>query len=556
MRRLLLTLTMLGIAAYAQAQTQGAGLRIGMRDDPDILDPTLSRTYVGTLVMTAMCDKLFDFDAKQAIVPVLATGYEQVDPVTLLIRLRPGVQFQDGEKFDAAAVKYGLERHVNLPGSFRRNEIGAMERVEVVDPLTVRVVLKQPFSPFIAVLTDRAGMMVSPKAAEAAGKDFGLHPVCAGPFRFVERVAQDRIVLERFPGYWDAGRIHYDRVTYRVMPDSSIRLANLKAGALDTAEVAPLDVQAAKADPKLAVVDVAGLGYGALTVNLAGTTPMARDQRVRAAFQLALDRAALSQVVFAGMYAPVAQAISASSPYYAPDVPMPPHDVAAARALLQQAGVAAPLRVELLVYNTPQGVQAGEVIQAMAAEAGFDVRRDRGGVRRGAGGDDAGGVRPHAGRLVWAAGPGQQLLCVPAHRQRPEHRQVLEPEGGCAAGAGPGGGRPGEAAGDVWRALDAGAGGPAADLSVDDPEHPGDVTQGARGDAAGERAFAAAGYQAGPLRGGARRAFAAARYLPVTRLTLRASPSFVRLSAFTSVPCNLALSLRAACGMAIQGQQG
>ena len=75
-----------------------------MRDDPDILDPTLSRTYVGTLVMTAICDKLFDFDANQAIVPVLAAGYEWVDATTLLIRLRPGVQFHNGEPFDAAAV--------------------------------------------------------------------------------------------------------------------------------------------------------------------------------------------------------------------------------------------------------------------------------------------------------------------------------------------------------------------------------------------------------------------------------------------------------------------
>ena len=370
MRRLLLTAALLGFAAHAQAQA----LRIGMRDDPDILDPTLSRTYVGTLVMTAICDKLFDLDDKQAIVPVLASGYEWTDPVTLVIHLRSGVLFQDGEAFDAAAVKYTLDRHATLNGSFRRSEIGAMERVEVVDPLTVRVVLKQPFSPFIAVLTDRAGMMVSPKAAEAAGKDFGLHPVCAGPCRFVERVAQDRVVLKRSPRYWDAGRIHYDRVTYQVMPDSSIRLANLKAGALDIAEVAPLDVQAAKADARLAVVDVAGLGYGALTVNLAGASPIARDARVRMAFQLALDRAALSQVVFAGLYEPDAQAISAASPYYAPGVPMPPHDVAAARVLLRQAGVATPLRVDLLVYNTPQGVQAGEVIQAMAAEAGFDVR--------------------------------------------------------------------------------------------------------------------------------------------------------------------------------------
>ena len=172
----------------------------------------------------------------------------------------------------------------------------------------------------------------------------------------------------------DAGRIHYNRVTYQVVPDSSIRLANLQAGALDIAEVAPLDVQTAKSDPKLAVVSVPSLGYGALTVNLAGQSPIALDPRVRRAFQLSLDRVALSQVVFAGMYEPNAQAISAASPFYAPAVPMSPHDVAAARALLQQAGVATPLRVELLVYNTPQGVHAGEVIQAMAAEAGFDVK--------------------------------------------------------------------------------------------------------------------------------------------------------------------------------------
>ena len=128
----MLALAMVGGAAFAQAPA----LRIGMRDDPDLLDPTLSRTYVGTLVMTAICDKLFDFDANQAIVPVLATGYEWTDSTNLLIHIRPGVKFQDGETLDAAAVKYTLERHVTMPGSFRRNDIGAMDHVEVIDPLT------------------------------------------------------------------------------------------------------------------------------------------------------------------------------------------------------------------------------------------------------------------------------------------------------------------------------------------------------------------------------------------------------------------------------------
>lgn len=367
------------LAALAQPALgqQPDALRIGMRDDPDLLDPTFSRTYVGTVVMTALCDKLFDFDTRLNILPVLATGYEWTDSRTLTIRLRPDVRFQNGERFDAAAVKYSLERHLNASGSFRRSEISAMDHVEVIDPLTVRIVMHQAFSPFIAVLTDRAGMMLPPKATEAAGKDFGLHPVCTGPFRFVERVAQDHITLERFPDYWDAGRIHYDRVTYRIIPDSSIRLANLQAGSLDLTEIAPLDVETVKRNPQLTLVSVPSLGYGALTINLGNfakaETPLGRDARVRYAFELALDRDALSQVVFAGMYQPNAQATSPLSPLYVEELAPPKRDVARARALLKEAGVATPYPVPLIVYNTPASVQTGEVIQAMAAEAGFAV---------------------------------------------------------------------------------------------------------------------------------------------------------------------------------------
>ena len=134
----------------------------------------------------------------------------------------------------------------------------------------------------------------------------------------MERVAQDHITLERFPGYWDAARIHYDRVTYRIIPDSSIRLANLQSGTLDIAEIAPLDAETVKRDPKLSLVSVPSLGYGALTINTGylpeADTPLGRDARVRHAFELSLDREVLSQVVFAGLYQPNAQATSALSP--------------------------------------------------------------------------------------------------------------------------------------------------------------------------------------------------------------------------------------------------
>ena len=108
--------------------------------------------------------------------------------------------------------------------------------VDAVDASTVRINLAAPFAPLLAVLTDRAGMMVSPKAAEAAGEKFGAKPVCSGPFRFVERIAQDRIVLERNPNYWNKGQIHFERIVYQPIPDATVRLANLRSGQLDFIE--------------------------------------------------------------------------------------------------------------------------------------------------------------------------------------------------------------------------------------------------------------------------------------------------------------------------------
>jgi peptide/nickel transport system substrate-binding protein len=120
-------------------------------------------------------------------VPQLATGNEWSDSQTLIIRLRQGVKFHDGQTMDAAAVKDSLECHLTMEGSFRRPEINQIDHVEAVDPATVRVALKSPSSPFVAQLTDRAGMILAPEAAKE-GKGYGAHPLCSGPFRFVERV--------------------------------------------------------------------------------------------------------------------------------------------------------------------------------------------------------------------------------------------------------------------------------------------------------------------------------------------------------------------------------
>jgi peptide/nickel transport system substrate-binding protein len=366
------------VAAAFVAPAYAQTLRFGLNNDPDLLDPTTSRTFVGTAVMTAICDKLFDFDANLNLVPKLVASYEWTSPTVVVLKLRQGVLFQDGEKFNAAAVKYTLDRHMTMPTSFRRAELSAMDHVDVVDDSTVKITLKQPSSPFLAAFTDRAGMMISPKAGEAEGKDFGLHPVCAGPFKFVERVAQDHITLEKFPGYWDAANVHFDRVIYRPMTDSSVRLSNLKAGALDMADIVPTDADAVKNDPRLQLLSSPGLGYLGVSINIgpnpAANTPIGRDPRVRHAFELSLDRSAMVGVVFNGLYTPNAQAVAAGNPMHVDAVKPPARDVVAAKKLLAEAGVTLPVVVKLIVANSPQTIQVGEVIQAMAREAGFDVQ--------------------------------------------------------------------------------------------------------------------------------------------------------------------------------------
>ena len=365
-----------GLAGATHAQT----LRIGLAEDPDVLDPTLARTFVGRVVFAALCDKLFDIDEKLNIVPQLATSYEwSADSKALTLKIRPGVTFHDGEKLDAAAVKYNIERHKTMAGSNRRGELALVASVDVVDPGTVRLNLSAPFAPLLAQLADRAGMMVSPKAAQADGDKFGAKPVCSGPFRFVERVAQDRIVLERFANYWNRGDIHVEKIVYLPIVDATVRLANLKSGQLDFIErMAASDVPALKTDTRFKISKITEIGYQGITINvgksdLAQKNPLGKDPRIREAFELALDREGIVQVAMDGEAAVGNQWVAPDNSYYAKNVPIPKRDVARAKALLQEAGVPNPGFTLMTPTNTDQQ-KIAQVVQAMVKEAGFDMK--------------------------------------------------------------------------------------------------------------------------------------------------------------------------------------
>jgi peptide/nickel transport system substrate-binding protein len=371
----------------------GGTLRVALAEEPDRLDPTLARTLVGRTVFNAICEKLYDVDEQLKLVPQLASALPELsaDGKTATVKLRSGVRFADGTTLDAAAVKTSLDRHRTLTGSARASELSDVDGVDVVDPSTVAIRLKEPFAPLTAVLADRAGMVMSPAAVQASGEDFATEPVCVGPFKFASRVAQDRIEVVKDPNYYDAAKVKADRIVYSIIADSPTRFNNLRSGEVEVVDrPSATDVDALQADTNLRLLTSDSLGYQGITVNLAnrdGLTkppaplaapyagPMASDVRVRRAFELSLDREAINRVVFRGKYQPACGPISKSSPYSSDAAQQcTAHDPAAAKQLLADAGLTTPVRVNLVVANTPDGRRLGEAIQAQAREGGFDVQ--------------------------------------------------------------------------------------------------------------------------------------------------------------------------------------
>src|SRR5256712_5790543 len=242
--------------------------------------------------------KLVDIDAKFGIVPQLAQSWEiRNGGLTYVFKLRKGVKFHDGTDFTAEIVKWNFDRMRDPAlASPRRSEIAPVKEVRVVDAAPGEVTLTAPFSPFLSVLTDRAGMMVSRAAVEKYGEDYARNPVGTGPFRFVEWVKDDHLTLKRFDGYWDASLPHLDEIVYRPVPDHSVRFAAMRTGQIDVMhQIAPKDDYVAHAQRGLKVSEIASLWWQA--IHLKNQVPPFNVKAVRQAIWYAMDRAVIKPAV-------------------------------------------------------------------------------------------------------------------------------------------------------------------------------------------------------------------------------------------------------------------
>ena len=364
--------------AAADAKPQaGGGLRVGINADLTTMDPHISTAAVDRQIYQSIYDPLLRLDKDLKIQPGLAQSWEQPDPKTLVFKLRSGVKYHDGEPFNAASVKANIERMLTHPKSQRKGELADVASVEAVDETTVRFILKQPSSPLLSLLTDRAGMMVSTKAAEAAGDDFARKPVGTGPFSFVEWVKDDRLVVKKNPGYWDkdasgAQLPYLDEIQYKPITDGTQRLNALKTGTVDIIDIPPSkDMPTLKTGQELAYSEIPGLAYRYIQINT--KRPVMESKEIRQAIAWSIDREAINKVVFFDVGQPAYQAIPPSS--FAFDSGFKansPRDVNKAKELVAKSGIKDP-KFTLVVTNTPEDKQIAEVYKEQLADVGISM---------------------------------------------------------------------------------------------------------------------------------------------------------------------------------------
>lgn len=194
------------------------------------LDPYDANDTLSQAVAKSFYQGLFGLDKEMKLQNVLAESYTvSPDGLVYTIKLHSGVKFQDGTDFNAEAVKANLDRASNPDNHLKRyNLYKNIASTEAVDPTTVKITLKQPFSAFINILAHPATAMISPAALKKYGKDIGFHPVGTGPYKLDTWNQTDFVKVSKFDGYWQPGLPKLDSITWRPVVDNNTRAAMLQ----------------------------------------------------------------------------------------------------------------------------------------------------------------------------------------------------------------------------------------------------------------------------------------------------------------------------------------
>jgi peptide/nickel transport system substrate-binding protein len=389
-RRLFATLSLVIIASLVLVACGGGTpaapskyngkISVGLDSDVVTLDPLASSAFVDRQVMLNIYDTLVRVDEHNNIVPDLATSWSYTSPTELVFTLRTDVKFQDGTPFNAQAVAFNINRILTATTSPRYSELSSVQSVEIIDSSHVRFMLKKPFSPLLATLTDRAGMMLSPAAVQKLGTNLGNGPVNAGsgPFMFSEWVKGGHLTIVRNPHYWmkdaQGGSLPYlQSIRYVPITNESVMYSNLETGTINVAEVlGPNDVASAKSNSSLIYRQIPALSFFGIMLNVK-VVPF-NNVHIRRAIEWGVNRQEIVNTVLKGIGVVSQGPLSPASWAYSSSIAPYSYNISNAKSELTQGGKPGGITFTLLIPSgSPLNTQEAQFVQSELQPAGITV---------------------------------------------------------------------------------------------------------------------------------------------------------------------------------------
>jgi peptide/nickel transport system permease protein/peptide/nickel transport system substrate-binding protein len=358
------------------APRRGGTLRVAAPFNPSTLDPITGGLGSDHMLLYPLFDTLVDFEpATLAPKPGLATAWEFPDPKTLVLTLREGIKFHDGEPFDASAVKFNLDRARTDQRSSVKGDLQSLATVEVLAPTKVALHLSRPDTALPLILADRAGMMCSPKAVTAKGRQHDREPVGTGPFKFVKWNDNDLVVVERNEAYWKPGLPYLDGITFRVITDLNTGLRSVISGENNFAYRLNPQQQlvAERMKGKVIVSTKPTIADYHLVFNY-GRPPL-NDVRIRQAINYAIDREGFNRAALLGLGVPAQTMLPPG--YWAHDPSVDrfyKHDPEKARSLLAEAGHPNGIEIQFYGYSDQASQQRHEIIIEQLRQSGITAK--------------------------------------------------------------------------------------------------------------------------------------------------------------------------------------
>lgn len=358
--------------AFATPLMASSTLRIGLQQEPTVLDPTIDATAsISGMLAHNLYESLTTVDESGAVLPNLASSWTiSEDGLTYTFTLVEGATFHDGTTFDAEDVKFSFDRAMAEDSVNPTKKIfEPIESVTVIDPKTVEMKLTRKDAYFLFNIAQGAASIVAPESTA----DDATKPVGTGPFAFDSWTRGDRLVLKKFDAYRDAADVKLDQVEYRFIADPAAATAALMAEELDAFPgfPAPELLDQFEADPRFKVV--VGSTEGEVIMALNNSKPPFDNIAARRGVSYAIDREEIIEGAMYGRAVPIGSFYPPHGPAYVDLTGMYPHDTAKAKELFAEAGLEGG-EVTLRVPPFPYATRSAEIVQAEMAKAGVTVK--------------------------------------------------------------------------------------------------------------------------------------------------------------------------------------